>query len=125
MSRLNGRVESGLADLPKYDGAKFCDVEGRRAQGDQGLAVGFVEVLTRCPGNPPRQHRKRAACLLELRQGAPFSLEHRKRGRVERITGFKPTTQEIPRLAARRSRVCAGGKIVSPQPGSTCPAAVT
>jgi hypothetical protein len=44
------------------------------------------------------EHGERAASLLELRQRPPLALKHRRRRRVERITGLELAAQEIARL---------------------------
>jgi predicted NUDIX family NTP pyrophosphohydrolase len=51
--------ESGLADLPKYDGAKFCDVEGAEPK----VIKGSRRALSKCSRAAQEIHRASIASV--------------------------------------------------------------
>ena len=96
--RHNGGVQLLLAQLPQQRGAEVRVVQRRGTQRNQRLVARLPELFPGRQRNPLRQHRQRAASLLELRHGAPLALKHRQGGRVERVTGFEAAAQKLPRL---------------------------
>src|SRR5437763_13685085 len=101
----DGSVESRLAKLPKHDGAKLRNVQRRRPQRYQRLAPRFLEMLAGRHRDPLRQHRERAARLLELLKRPPFAVEHRQRRWMERVASLEPPAKKLSRLGFCRGRV--------------------
>ena len=83
-------------------------MQRRPPQRQQRLVDPFLVVLHERPRNPLCQHRQRAARLLILWQSLPFPLEHRQRGRMERVAGLEAALQKLARLGLGRGRIHGG-----------------
>ena len=87
-----------LPELSKDNTAELLDVQGRRAERDQGLASSLLEAVLESPRDPLGEHGQRSACLLVLNKGRPLALKDGQGRRVERVTGIESGAEEVPSL---------------------------
>src|SRR4051794_12521023 len=98
-------LQPRFANLPQQGCTEARPVERSGTEGDQGFVSRLrVRVLVHV-GNPLREHRQSATCLLKLTQGLPLAMEDGEGRGMERIASLEPCSQELPRLRIRRCTI--------------------